>query len=132
MKAIIISLAIAISGFFTCCNAQTNKETHTKNADKVRVYYFHFTQRCATCQAVEKVSKEAVEDFYGNKVIFSGYNLDETVGESVAKSLDVSGQTLLIIFQGQKINLTNEGFMYARSNPEKLKQILKQNIDSVL
>lgn len=117
------------------CSAHTNKKENSDNdskADKVEVYYFHFTHRCATCQAVESVSKEAVAALYGDKVSFAGYNLDEEAGKTKGDELNVSGQTLLIVSGDTKINLTNEGFMNARSNPDKLKQIIKEKIDPLL
>ena len=50
----------------------------------------------------------------------------------MAGELGVSGQTLLIVSGETRINITNEGFMNARSNPEKLKQIMKEKIDPLL
>ncbi len=124
---VVMALSINIS-----CSAQINKKeksaTVTKT-DKVEVYYFHYTRRCATCNAVESVSKEAVAELYGEKVSFAGYNLDEKAGEEKGKELEVSGQTLLIVAGDTKINLTNEGFLNARSNPDKLKAIIKEKID---
>jgi len=49
-----------------------------------------------------------------------------------AEELGVSGQTLLIVSGDIKINITNEAFMYARSKPEKLKQVIKEKIDPLL
>ena len=117
------------------CSAQTKKDDKSTNilkADKVEVNYFHYTRRCATCNAVESVSKEAVAELYGDKVIFTGYNLDEEVGKAKGKELDVSGQTLLIVAGDTKINITNEGFLNARNNPDKLKTIIKEKIDPLL
>jgi len=128
-------LAVMAFSMNSFCQAQSNKKDETAkvtNSDKVEVYYFHFTRRCATCNAVEKVSKKAVEELYGEKVSFAGYNLDEKTGEEKGKELEVSGQTLLIVAGDTKINLTNEGFMNARSNPEKLKAIIKEKIDTLL
>jgi len=125
-------LAIAMS---FSCSVQTEKKNETVNvskADKVEVYYFHYTRRCATCNAVESVSKEAVAEFYGDKVEFAGYNLDEEAGETKGRELGVSGQTLLIVAGNTKINVTNEGFLNARSNPDKLKAIIKEKIDPLL
>jgi hypothetical protein len=96
------------------------------------VYYFHFTRRCLTCQAVENVTKEALEEYYGNKVTFTGLNLDETDGVEKGKVLGIDGQTLIIVSGDTKINLTNEGFMYARANPDKLKSLIKEKVDSLL
>jgi len=122
-------------GMNISCSAQTKedkKSTTISKADKVVVYYFHYTRRCATCNAVESVSKEAVAELYGNKVAFAEYNLDEEAGKTKGKELEVSGQTLLIVAGDTKIDITNEGFMNARSNPEKLKVIIKEKITPLL
>ena len=124
---------VLVIGMNIFCSAQVKKDTKsTSVSKKVEVYYFHYTRRCATCNAVESVSKEAVAELYGGKVTFTGYNLDEDAGERKGKELDVSGQTLLIVAGETKINITNEGFMNARSNPEKLKAIIKEKIDPLL
>ncbi|MBN2519737.1 MAG: hypothetical protein JXB17_04470 [Bacteroidales bacterium] len=118
------------------CSAQTNSNNESNaqvlNENNVQVFYFHFTRRCMTCQAVEDVSKKAVTELYGDKVSFAGYNLDEENGKAKGDELGVSGQTLLIVAGDTKINITNEGFMNARSNPEKLKAIIKEKIDPLL
>lgn len=130
LKIFIISiLAIAVN---TSCSSQTEKKeesTPSTKVEEVDVYYFHYTRRCATCNAVESVSKEAIKELYGDKVTFLSFNLDEDKGELKGKELEVSGQTLLIVAGDQKINITNEGFMHARTNPEQLKQIIKEKID---
>ncbi len=43
----------------------------------VKAYYFHGTHRCVTCQAVEAVTKEALKEYYGDKVPFSSINSEE-------------------------------------------------------
>ncbi|TAJ14206.1 hypothetical protein DMA11_05815 [Marinilabiliaceae bacterium JC017] len=136
MKLINLFLSlILLTGTICACNSQTDKK-NTNNVsvtnDQVKVYYFHYTRRCATCQAVEKESQKFVTELYGNKVEFADFNLDEEKGKEAGKSLKVSGQSLLIVSGEKIINITNEGFMHARSNPEKLKAIIKEKIDSLL
>jgi len=117
------------------CSAQSEKVEKTANitnTNNIEVYYFHYTRRCATCNAVENVSKEAITELYGNKVTFTSFNLDEEKGKNKGKELEVSGQTLLIVAGDTKINITNEGFMNARNNPEKLKEIIKEKIDGMM
>ncbi len=124
---------IAISMNFSC-TAQANKDEKsetTVKAENVEVFYFHYTRRCATCNAVEDVAKEAIEEFYGDDVLFVSYNLDDADGKEKAKEIGISGQTLIIVSGENKMNITNEGFMNARTNPEKLKQIIKEKIDSL-
>lgn len=117
------------------CHAQSSEEKETMKVskeNKVEVLYFHFNRRCATCNAVERVSKKAVTELYGDKVSFASYNLDETAGEAKGEELGISGQTLVIVTGDNKINITNEAFMNARSNPEKLKATIKENVDSLM
>jgi len=131
---VILFLVMAMSMNISC-SAQTNKKEESEKVsrtDKVEVYYFHYTRRCATCNAVENVSKETVNEFYGEKVSFADYNLDEKTGKAKAEELEVSGQSLLIVSGDTKINLTNEGFLNARANPEKLKAIIKEKIDALI
>lgn len=135
MKTIrVLFFALVALSMNISCSAQTNKNDETKvsKSDKVEVYYFHYTRRCITCQSVEEVSKNAVAELYGDKVSFAGYNLDEEAGKTKGDEIGVSGQTLLIVSGDTKINLTNEGFMNARSNPDKLKAIIKEKIDPLL
>lgn len=125
-----VALSLNIS-----CSAQTdtnNETAEVKQGDNVEVYYFHSTRRCETCKAVEDVSKTSIAELYGEGVSFTGYNLDEPEAAKKAEELEISGQTLLIVSGDTKINITNDGFMYARSNPEKLKQIIKGKIDPLI
>jgi len=124
---------IAISINFSC-TAQANKDEKsetTVKAENIEVFYFHYTRRCATCNAVEDVTKEAIEEYYGDDIFFKSYNLDEADGKEKAEEIGISGQTLIIVSGENKMNITNEGFMNARTNPEKLKQIIKEKIDSL-
>lgn len=122
-------------GLNTACSAQPGKDTGNPvvSADQeVELFYFHYTRRCATCQAVETVSGEAVAELFGERVPFNGVNMDESDGKQKAEELGVSGQTLLIVSGDKKINITNEGFMYARSNPDKLKQLISDKVTPLL
>ncbi|MFC2111904.1 nitrophenyl compound nitroreductase subunit ArsF family protein [Bacteroidota bacterium] len=117
------------------CQAQTDnseKDSKVSKTGEVEVFYFHYTRRCVTCKAVEDVSKEAIAELYGETISFTGYNLDEQEGKDKGQDLAISGQTLLIVSGDTKINITNEGFMYARSNPEKFKQIISEKVNSLL
>lgn len=131
---ILLFTILVLSVNLSCSSQTIQKEDNTQAAKtaNVKVLYFHFTRRCATCMAVENVSKEAVAGTYGDKVGFTSYNLDEADGEARGKELGVSGQTLLIVAGDTKIDITNEGFLNARSNPDKLKQIIKERIDPLL
>ena len=136
MKTLNFLLALfIIMSFIISCNAQAGNEDNRakiSKTDNVEVFYFHYTRRWVTCQADENESKKAVEELYGGKVSFAGYNLEKPSGEQKGKELGVSGQTLMIVSGDTKINITSEGFMHARTNPEKLKEIIKEKIDPLL
>ena len=136
MKTIqfILFAVAALSMNLTCQAQNDNSEKNTKvsKTGEVEVFYFHYTRRCVTCKAVEDVSKEAIAELYGETISFTGYNLDEQEGKDKGQDLAISGQTLLIVSGDTKINITNEGFMYARSNPEKFKQIISEKVNSLL
>lgn len=128
-------IAVMALTFSTSCSGQSEKKDNNptvSEAGNIEVVYFHNARRCATCNAVEDVSSEAITEKYGEKIPFTGYNLEEAEGKRRAQELGVGGQTLLIIKGDTKINITNEGFMYARSNPDKLKQVITEKIDSLL
>lgn len=76
-----------------------NKETLVENKEtgEVKAYYFHATRRCATCQTVEDVSKEAIKEYYGDKVTFESINRDEDKDNPLMTKYKVNGQTLLIV-----------------------------------
>lgn len=131
-KIILLSFILTLmSGLL--CNAQTaKKENKSAASDKVEAYYFHMSARCVTCKAVEAEAKKDLESLYGEKVNFQAINLEDDASKAIAEKLKISGQTLLIVKGDKKINLTNEGFMYARNNPEKFKTIIKEKVDGLL
>jgi len=105
--------------------------------DKVEVIYFHLTRRCVTCQAVETVSGDAVHELYAEemkegKVTFRSLNIEDKATEAEAERVKATGQCLLIVSGETRIDLTGDAFMYARNNPEKLREELKKAIDPLL
>lgn len=113
--------------------SQTGKnDVKSANANQVEAYYFHNTSRCVTCKTVEAEAKADLQSLYGNQVTFTALNLEDEATKPIAKKLEVSGQTLLLVKGDQKINITNEGFLYARTNPVKFKRIIKEKVDKLL
>lgn len=104
---------------------------------KAEVYYFHYSRRCATCNAVEEVTKKAIADLYAQQykkgeIIFRSVNLDEETSDVLAKKCKAEGQSLLIIAKGKRKDLTDKAFMYAKTSPEKLKAEIKKAVDAIL
>ncbi|HNX88428.1 MAG TPA: nitrophenyl compound nitroreductase subunit ArsF family protein [Paludibacteraceae bacterium] len=139
-KFISLSLVMLfLVSFFWVNSLAADKKTKTavSKTAKVEVYYFHFTRRCVTCQAVETESQKAIAALYpaqykSGKIIFKSLNLDEDNSKALAEKCKAEGQQLLIISGNKRFDITEQGFMYARSNPDKLKQELKTTIDPLI
>lgn len=133
-----VALILALTVFLTVgVSAETKKNVAVKNTTKVEVYYFHFTRRCVTCNAVETESKKALEAMYPNSmksgvITFMAVNLDEEAGKAIGSKLGVGGQSLLIVGKDKKTDLVQQGFQYARNSPNKLKAELKKVVDPLL
>lgn len=137
-RLLLISFAL-ITLIGISCNAQTNQKSApavTKNGD-VEVYYFHMITRCVTCRTVEAEARKNIEMLYADqvkagKISFTALNLEEASGKSMGEKLGVNSQTLLIVKGDQKINITNEGFLYAVSQPQKFTEVMKSKIDPLI
>ena len=132
---LVIFMIVALS-FSYSCSGQTEKKNENATAvsetGNVEVVYFHYARRCATCKIVESTTNDAVNELYGTKIPFAAYNLDTPEGKQKAEEIGVSGQALLVVNGEKKANIINEGFMYARTNPEKYKQVISEKVASLL
>ena len=134
LMSLVLIILVGIS-----CNGQTNQKPSpvvSKNGD-VEVYYFHMTTRCVTCKTVEAEARKNIEMLYADqvkagKISFTALNLEEATGKSVGDKLGVNSQTLLIVKGDKKINITNEGFLYAVSQPQKFTEVMKSKIDPLI
>jgi hypothetical protein len=140
MKTYRLIIALLLMVPFFACTAQPSKKevkSSDSSSDKIEAYYFHFTARCVTCKTIEANAKENLETLYPNQfkqglITFQSLNLDEASSKPLAEKLGVSGQTLLLVKGDQKINLTNEGFLYAVAKPEKFKEIINEKVDGLM
>ncbi len=118
----------------TCLNVSNHvmAQTQDEEVEFVKMYYFHFNTRCETCRAVESEAQNDVQLLFGDDVTFKSVNLDEKEGEETGKKLGVNSQMLLIVKGDIKINLTNEGFMYALTDPDKFREIIEEKIKPLM
>jgi hypothetical protein len=138
MKKLSLFIPIIFLFAFTPIKAQDNSalQSQGKDSENIEVYYFHFSRRCETCIAVEKVTEETLKKYYperikDNSIVFVSVDLDDDVNAALAEQLKVSGQTLLFVKGENKKDLTNKAFMYARENPDKLEAAIKETISSL-
>lgn len=104
--------------------------------DEIEVIYFHYSRRCATCEAVENQTQAALKEYFNDKVeagtiTFFTINIDDENNEALIDTYEISGQSLLVISGDKKVDLTNDAFMYVRSKPEKYRKIVKKTIEGL-
>ena len=65
MKNVLLILTLCV-GMVACSGGKTKSvaENQQTKKDVVEVLYFHGAQRCATCMAIEKNTKELLEAAY--------------------------------------------------------------------
>lgn len=135
---ICLLLFVFILPVSSCRGTDEGTKTNTNSpATGIKVVYFHMTHRCATCMAVENVSRSFINNEYASMIeegtlAYEVYNIEDEEGKQVASSYNISGQALIIVNGDEIINLTNQGFLNARTNPDKFRDILKGEIDKLL
>jgi hypothetical protein len=134
-KLIILMLTVFLSTFWI---SNLNAQTQSGNSKAMTVYYFHSTNRCATCNAVENVTKTVINEQYKDQVSkgliqFKSINIDEDVNKNLVNKYKIVFSTLLIInANGTTNDFTDTAFQYAKTNPEKYKELLKVEINKAL
>lgn len=135
---------LAIVGLTSCFNNQNaNAQTSTRTAQKeyVEILYFHGKQRCITCNAIEKLTKEVVDKDFARqlkdgKIIFKVIDISTKEGEKIADKYEVTWSSLYINKwkdgKETKNNMTDLGFSYAKSSPDVFKAGVKKKIDGLL
>jgi hypothetical protein len=136
---LIIALLIAMSSFFACNSAQTKSEEAKTivKPGKVEVYYFHYTRRCKTCEAIEKGCVSVLNTNYAamlkdSSLTFSSVNIDEEANAPLVEKCKADGQSLLIFSDTSRIDLTDNAFMNAVNAPDKFQESIKSAIDKLL
>ena len=148
MNKLILALAICI-GLAACGNNNAKKndtvkveQTQSQKVnDHVEILYFHGKQRCATCMAIEKNAKEAIEaqfaeEMKNGSVVFKAIDISQPENEKIAEKYEVTWSSLFISKwkDGKEIseNLTEYAFANARKNPEVFKSEITTKVRTAL
>ena len=109
--------------------------------DCVEVLYFHTKQRCATCMAIERLTRETLEEHFADALaegalVFRSIDITEAGNEAIADRYEASWSSLFVTeWQGgqpQSENLTAFAFANARTAPETFRKGLADTIASRL
>ena len=116
-------------------NVQKSTESTLENSSDaaVEVFVFHAAQRCATCKAIDAVVAEVLEndfsdDVKAGKIVLRDVDGSKQENRELLTKYEIYSTSLVLDAGGNVTNLTNDAFQYARSNPDKLKEILRAEI----
>ena len=141
MKKMILLMFVSSFLLSGCGSAQNTDKNKKASKAKITVYYFHGTHRCPGCLASEDVALKSIKELYPDQmkngtISFESVNIDEDKNKKLAEKYEVAWSTLLIVKEEngkeEKVNLTDEAFSYARTKPDKLKEMIKAAIDKML
>ncbi len=132
MKVITIALLFMSIVLSACAQTDSPKTVPTAESDGIEVLYFHGKQRCATCIAIEKQTKQAVEELGDNRLTMRTIDISKKENESIVEKYEVAWSTLIVVKDGNVLNLTELGFSLARNNPDGFRERLKSEIKQLL
>ncbi len=132
MKVITIALLFMSIVLSACAQTDSPKTVPTAESDGIEVLYFHGKQRCATCIAIEKQTKQAVEELGDNRLTMRTIDISKKENESIVEKYEVAWSSLIVVKGDNVLNLTELGFSLARNNPDGFRERLKSEIKQLL
>lgn len=124
-------------GLISCGNGENTANAESPANDRVEVIYFHGKQRCATCVAIEKNTREVIDNLFANelkdgKVVFKIVDISTPEGEKIADKYEVTWSSLFVNKwkNGEETqnNLTEFAFGNAHNNSDAFKKALADKI----
>lgn len=129
----IMLLAIVLPGF-----SGMAQETNARPA-QVDVYYFHATNRCPTCEAIERETKKTIqgsfaEQYENGTVKLHILNLDDKDNKALVNKYGIYGSSLILVPAngGEVVNLTNKAFLYALDHSFAFRKELRTKLNEIL
>jgi len=139
MKNILIFSFLILIANSTAGWSQTKGQG--SNLLKVKVFYFHPSDRCPIDQSIEANTKTVIQSYFSKEtangtILFKVMNTDNKANAAVVSKFDINAQALYIVKvengkETQK-DLTRFAFDYGKSNPGKFKADLKAEIENAL
>lgn len=126
-----------IIGLVSCGSGENTANAKSPEKDRVEVIYFHGKQRCATCMAIEKNTREVINNLFANElkngtVVFKIVDISTPEGEKIADKYEVTWSSLFVNkwkdSKETRSNLTEFAFGNARKNPDAFKKTLADKI----
>ena len=130
----ILLISFLISPLFSQ-TSEPNKNT------KAYLYYFHITNRCATCTKIEATTKKILNEQYASQIengtlIFKSFNVDLPENKNLVKKYEAYGATLALtyIVTGKEAGIEDlTGIAFQKiGNEELFTKELKAKIDEAI
>ncbi len=135
MKRWYLLASIALLLLSCGSNTQTT-DANIANDGKLHVYYFHTAKRCPTCLAIQQVTEQVLQTNYsqhlGDNIVYQVVNLSDPQNAALANTYQVAWSSLILHRDTLRIDLTQEAFAYARTEPERFEQVLNEHIQQLL
>jgi hypothetical protein len=133
MKSIYI-VFICLVGFLTPIQSVYSQTTSSDSVPKIKVYYFHATNRCPTCLACEQICFETLQQDFKKEldngtIFFKAVNIDEAQNKALVEQYRIMFSTLLFIDRNGNItDLTDKAFENALDHPDEYKKIIRNEV----
>lgn len=133
----LLTIFVLMIGLISCVSRENTAAEKSPEKDRVEVIYFHGKQRCVTCMAIEKNTREVVNTLFANElksgdVVFKTVDISTREGEKIADKYEVTWSSLFVNKwkdgQENRNNLTEFGFRNASNNPDGFKDGLADKI----
>lgn len=135
MKKLFLISVILIG--FTMCDNPAGKSSGTGKTI-VSIFYFHGTNRCGNCMAIEENTQKALDTFFpvevkDGLVKFISVNIDSAANKSLVEKCEASAMTLFVIKTDSdgketKSDHTEFALNTARSKPDAYMQGIRDRI----
>ena len=113
-------------------SAKTKSEAKAIEKGTLMVYSFHTNQRCITCKAIEKLTKEVVEEMGNDKIKLEVINISDKWNEALADKYEVTWSSLVLDNGAKANNVTQMAFQYAKNQPDVFKSNLRNQLEKML
>lgn len=111
----------------------------TVKADRVEVFMFHATSRCATCIAIGQLTGATVNEYFSDEIAsgkmeFREVNVDLPENKELAEKFQASGSSLKInAIYDNKDHISEDVTVWRlASNDVQFKNYLKDKLDNIL
>jgi hypothetical protein len=123
MKKMILLMLVLLTG----ANLFAQETKPITDKTKLLVYYFHITNRCHTCTAIEATTRKVLLENFQSElengiIVFNTFNVDSSENEALSKKYDAYGATLALTkLSGGKEKIEDmSNFAFSKINNEKV------------